>query len=454
MNFRSWFPLALAPILALTTAVTADNTNLPRGSFFGARTLPTAEGVTIGDVQPLGTAARMGLRSGDLLLLLNGARITNATVVQTEMRRLSVGSKISADLMRGGRKVHLQATTVSAPTEKYAGASVTYGAVQFRGNLLRDILTRPTDRRLGAVVFFIQGFGCFSIEARTPDGEFAKLAQAFSARGIAFYRVEKPGVGDSTGPHACAENDFATELDGFRTAYRHLADLGYSRDQIFILGHSLGGIEAPLLAAENSPRGVAVYGTILRNWADYMLDLDRLQDFQVLGRDPGATYDRAEGDREAIHRFFFAGGSLRTITSDNPAITNNLTELFGWDGTNHLFGQSETFMRDLAGINLARAWQSSRSRVLSLYGASDVIALSGQDQRDIVDIVNFARPGTAQYLEVPDTMHTMDLVGSRDELRKASIQKGELVNGAFNPEVADRLVEWIERSMLLPPVAR
>lgn len=453
MNFRLWLALVLAPTLALATEATAGGPNLPRKSFFGARAVPAEEGVTIGDIQPHGTAARLGLRSGDRLLMLNGARITDGNMIQTVLRRLTGGSKISAEVMRGGRNFRLQAKAVSAPMETYLGASVAYGAVQFRRNLLRDILTRPTDRRLGAVVFFIQGFGCFSIEARKPDGEFAQLAQAFSAHGIAFYRVEKPGVGDSTGPDTCAENDLATELDAFRTAYRHLESLGYSLDQIFILGHSLGGIEAPLLAAERSPRGVAVYGTILRNWADYMLDLDRLQDFEILGSDPGSTYDRSERDREAIHRFFFAGASLQTIISGDPAVAKNLTELFGWDGANLVFGQTETFMRDLAGINLARAWQNSRSRVLSLYGASDVVALSGQDQRDIVDIVNFARPGTAQYLELPGTMHGMGLVGTRDELRAASIRKGELVNGTFNPEVADRLVEWVERSMRLPPVS-
>jgi pimeloyl-ACP methyl ester carboxylesterase len=317
---------------------------------------------------------------------------------------------------------------------------------------LRDILARPVGEQSGAIVFLIQGYSCATVEARTPGATYGELARAFVGHGIAFYRVEKPGVGDSEGPLNCRDLDFATELAAFKAAYFHLGELGYAPSRVFILGHSLGGMEAPLIAAQRSPRGVAVYGTVMRNWADYMFDLDRFQDFAMFGKDPGDLADFGEADRNAIRDFFFDRKPMASIVAKDPARRARLTEMFGWDGATSMFGRSERFMQDLAYINLARAWSGTKSRVLSLYGASDIIALNGQDQKDLVDIVNFYRPGTAEYVEVPDTMHNMDVVGDRTLLRRKTAAAGELVAGRFNPAVATAIIDWIQSSLSKPPV--
>lgn len=406
----------------------------------------------VASVAQVGTAASLGMRPGDVIMELQGVHPSAAGQVAQIMRSARQGQTITATVRRDGRDMHLRGKASAAPLEHYDGATVGYGVIPFRGGRLRDILVRPVGTQSGPLVFLIQGYGCATIESRRPDDEVGELARAFAKRGIAFYRVEKPDVGDSEGGVSCRDADFATELDAYRTAYRHLADLGYAPDRVFILGHSLGGVEAPLLAAERPPRGVAVFGALLRNWADYMLDVDRLQDFAILGADPGETQARAEADRDAIRRFFFDREPLASIAARAPANVPSLTNLFGWDGGTQAFGRSENFMQDLARLNLAAAWRDTHSRVLSLYGASDVIALNGQDQRDLVDIVNFYRPQTAEYVEVPGTMHGMDVAGDRSELRRRSRAAGTLVYGAFNSVVADTLVAWIKRSMAAPPV--
>jgi dienelactone hydrolase len=61
--------------------------------------------------------------------------------------------------------------------------------------------------------------------------------------GMVFYRVDKPGVGDSEG--VCGDADFRSELDGYRAAYRQLAareDVDPRR--IFVFGWSNGGDRA------------------------------------------------------------------------------------------------------------------------------------------------------------------------------------------------------------------
>ena len=130
------------------------------------------------------------------------------------------------------------------------------------------------------MVYLIQGFTCTTIDITNPTHPYPQLIQALVDAKIAVYRVEKPGLGDSVGGLDCTKIDYATELDGFRAAYNHLtADLKISPDRLFMLGHSLGGLEAPMLAAERAPRGVAVYGTVLRSWADYYHDIDVFQSY-------------------------------------------------------------------------------------------------------------------------------------------------------------------------------
>ena len=47
--------------------------------------------------------------------------------------------------------------------------------------------------------------------------------------------------------------------------------------RIFLFGHSMGGVMAPLLAAEEPVRGVAVYGTVFRTWFEYLVENVRRQ---------------------------------------------------------------------------------------------------------------------------------------------------------------------------------
>ena len=62
----------------------------------------------------------------------------------------------------------------------------------------------------------------------------------------AFFRVDKQGVGDSEGD--CAENDFESELAGYRAAFRALKNYDFiDTNQVYILGISNGGGFGPLV---------------------------------------------------------------------------------------------------------------------------------------------------------------------------------------------------------------
>src|SRR5262249_49449940 len=142
------------------------------------------------------------------------------------------------------------------------GYDVVYGAVASRGARLRTIVSGPKAPGRHPAVMLIQGYGCFSID--NPVGEpggFTRIARDLARHGYVTMRLDRPGCGDSEGG-PCKDVDFDTELDGFREALRALKRLDFvDAENVFIFGHSMGGIVGLIIAAELPVRGLAVYGT-------------------------------------------------------------------------------------------------------------------------------------------------------------------------------------------------
>ena len=81
-------------------------------------------------------------------------------------------------------------------------------------------------------------------------------------QGYVTMRVEKSGVGDSQGP-ACGAIGYSQELDGYRAALSALKrHPSVDPGQVHLLGISLGGVFAPVLAREFPIRGIVVDRTL------------------------------------------------------------------------------------------------------------------------------------------------------------------------------------------------
>jgi dienelactone hydrolase len=80
------------------------------------------------------------------------------------------------------------------------------------------------------------------------------------SKGFVTMRVEKSGIGDSQGP-PCDSIGYKEELAGYQAALSSLrTNPSVDPGRIYLLGISLGGVFAPLLAAETMVAGISVYG--------------------------------------------------------------------------------------------------------------------------------------------------------------------------------------------------
>lgn len=438
--------LALASLFLAAPAL-AQTGGLARKGMLGVGIEAAASGARVLNVAPGSTAEKAGVQSGDIITALNGVAITDSRTLVTEADKLRAGARASVSYQRDGKPRTGEASATPRPVETYTGASAEYGAVPFRGGLLRDIMVTPD--RAGShapVVYLLQGYYCGSMEGAQPGHPYATLAQGLADRGIATYRVEKPGMGDSQGGPHCLETDFDVELDAFRAGLKALIEQrGVKPERIVLLGHSMGGVQAPLLAAERGGlRGVAVYGTVLRSWHDYMQDLFRLQSFHAYGADPAESEALAEAIRPVLDAIFKTDQTLAQIAEVSPSNAELLRDALAWDGKDLILGRTITYWRGVGAQRLAAAWRDTKSPVLAVYGEVDFAAIDDRDHRLIVDIVNHYRPGGARYATLARTGHGFAIEGTPEEVRRTNVGDAPLrEQPPYNPELTRVLADWI-----------
>lgn len=442
--------LSAAALICFCAASAEAKDPLIRKAALGVSLEPAEGGAKITSVADGLTAAKAGLAAGDILTALNGRKTPDPGAVVAIAGTIRTGDPVAFDFTRGGKADHKETSAIARPFETYQGAAALYGATPFKGGYLRDVLVTPTNApKNGPVVYLIQGAMCANVEGVPPSHPYGMLVQELAKRGIATYRIEKPGMGDSMRTPACADVDFATELEGFRAGLQALIKTHkIAPSRIVIFGHSMGGIQGPLLAAENGKLGgVATMGTVLRDWRDYLGEVFWIQGFFSANEDPVENAEAGASARRVLDRIFIERAPLAKIAADNADDAKVLKEFLDWDGGERFMNRNAGYWAGISGQNLVKAWRDANAPVLAMYGESDFAAMDDRDHRLIVDLVNFYRPGTAKYVLLEKTGHSFGLDGTRAEAAAKNKAAGGATGaplGPINPKVATELADWVD----------
>lgn len=333
------------------------------------------------------------------------------------------------------------------PREAYLNVDVIYDSVTTpRGERLRTIITKPHDARGKLPVIFVAGWlSCDTVEA-PPDKNpgpgvvrhdatglaFREIAQM---PGFCFFRVDKQGVGDSEGN--CVENNFESELAGYRAAFRAMKNYDFiDTNQVYILGISNGGGFAPLVpetdAQKDHVRGYIVVGGWVKTWFEHMLEIERRR-FALMDKSPGEVNDRMKGAATLYHDWLIQNKSIAAILREHPELAELWPE--GKDHA-HLYGRPLLFYQQLQNLNLAAAWSGVKVPTLVLHGQFDWI-MSREDHELIAQYVNANRPGAASFVKVPDMGHTF-----QHYLSFADAFRGK--EAPFDPKVVKLVTDWLK----------
>lgn len=426
-------------LLALSLLVSAQP--LPRRAFFGVRmetisdetarvmNLPAVKGVLVVGVVPGSTAEAAGLQRGDVWLTLDGREINSANEGVAALRTLREGATFRYKYLREGKEYEKQAVLKPFPKENYADISIEYGAVPSGNALLRTLITRPKKTGKLPAVLFVQGVGCYSID--TPLDTTApeiQLMNFLTRQGFVTMRVDKQGMGDSRGL-PCGELDFDTEGAGYLAALKQLRALDYvDAERVFVIGHSMGGVFAPLLARDVPLRGIVAYGTMGEKFMDYFANSRRTIAVANNMSLP-ETEEYVRLNCECYKPHFEKGTSHADIIAARPECREILGDM----------GRTTAFWQQLYRLDIPALWSGYSGKALAVWGKADYISVR-EEHRNIAYLVNKAHPGNGTFLELDGCDHGMHSVASMQLAAQGQA-------AGYNPAVSEAIGKWLKANI-------
>ena len=328
------------------------------------------------------------------------------------------------------------------PRENYRNVDVTYDSVTAPdGKRLRTIVTKPHDSKGKLAIIFVAGWlSCDSVEAPADTKDESGLVFRGLAQlpGVVLFRVDKEGVGDSEG--VCGENDFDSELAGYRAAFHAVQNYDFiDTKKVYILGISNGGGFAPLVpesdAEKAAVRGYISVGGWVKTWFEHMLEIERRR-FALMGKSPGEVNQAMKGAATLYHEWLIKGRSIDDILKEQPQLAALWPE--GKDYA-HLYGRPVAFYQQLQKLNLAEAWSRVNVPTYVLRGSFDWI-MTREDSELIAQYVN-KNGDLATFYEIPDTGHTF-----QHYLSLSDAFHGK--SAPFDPKVIGLLADWLRNKAI------
>jgi hypothetical protein len=385
--------------------------------------------VIVGTVQN-STASAIGLKKRDILISINNQKVADAQSVISIIRELKAGDSIQVVVKRKKDIALLTGIVQSFPIEAASDIVTEYGMIKTPVATLRSIYTLPKIREKHPAVLFITGVSCYSVDfgLDTSRTELS-LLRGLTRNGFVTMRIDRPGLGDSKGNLSCMLDDLNGEASHFKAALTALKNHpGVDSNRIYLFGHSMGSVFAPMIAAGTSVKGIITYGGLGRPFIEYMGDA-----FKQQAKLKGAN-----------------GEELDSLVKSNQLAANLLLNgMISQDSLRIKIPEAETvaavfdirspqYFYQLHQLNLASLWKQYTGSVLIMIGEYDYIAHQ-EDQHQLVETINNYGNAKGELHFVPQSDHGMSKFDSIQEVLKEEPGKG------FNVTILNHILHWINR---------
>lgn len=440
--------IALA-VLAAGCAVAQTEEPLPRRPAMGAMLRAVSpevdekfDSVVAGSpevvgVLPGGTAESLGLKPGDVFLQVGTTKTANIGAIGQGLAGKKVGDVLEVVVLRAGEELKLQGTLREAARDSGDYFEAIYDHVTSKGDRLRLIVTKPKKEGRHPAFFFIQGLQVSSVDQPLSTQQpHTVVIDGFARAGWVTVRLEKRGVGDSEGGPGL-QVGFDDESDGYLRALEKIKTYDFvDPEKIVLFGHSMGGVHAPIIAAENKVAGVMAYGTVTMPLIEYMLENSRRQ--AMLSGGDMTEFDATQRPfLRAMMALFDRGLTIEDLAKEDQDLASFARQVFA---NNMLSGRTLGFWQELSKRELANVWANVDAKVAAMWSIGDFLAPEG-DHHAIAAIVNGRRPGTAEFMRIEGMDHGFFTVSSMPESYQKWFQGGQTIN----PEIVKITVDWAQR---------
>ncbi len=394
--------------------------------------LGTSPGALVTSIDAESPLKKVGIIENDIILQVNGKSI------QSDEDLTSITYALRADgetelLVRRGNSITIKTVNFEPlGMEKHKNLDIYYEQITSDyGNRQRVIITKPkNDARVQPAIVLIQGLSCSTIENYPGRrGNWAKqINHIVEQSGVIVMRVEKPGVGDSEGD--CAKTDFITELEGYRSAIRHLKSKTYvDTTRIVVYGASMGSALAPLLANEFDLAGVISDGTFFKTWFEHMLEIERR--IRRMSGDDQTTIVKKMNEAyiPLYYGMLIEKKSYKDIINSYPAIAE-----YNYHPEEHMYGRPMAYYQQLQNFDLAGEWEKLTVPVRILYGSNDWI-MSEFDNHMIIQVLDRVGHKDHELTIYPGLDHW-------NTIHKSSSDSFLGRPGEWDPNVPELIVKW------------
>jgi pimeloyl-ACP methyl ester carboxylesterase len=427
-----------------------NSQTLERGGSLGAYLAPveTNDGVLIQNVIPNTTSDAIGLKAEDIIKSVNGIAVSSTAEIVTMTKSWRANDPLKLQLIRAGTTIELKGKVKGKPTETSKNGIVEYGSVAYDGGQLRSILICPIEKINPPVIFFLQGFSCSSIDYYYNQQSIVKqLTEDWVAAGFAVYRVEKPGMGDSKGLPNCEDIGYNYEVAAFETALKKLKTIPQiNSESVYLFGHSLGGITAPLLAAKVPVKGIINYGSIATTWYEYLIKVLREQE-AITGSDYAYIEKNVRRRTKLLYDYLIQKKSPKEL-EQNPEYKEIMPTGIPLREGDKMIGRHFTFMQEINDANIVEAFKKAGCHVLALHGEFDLHAVDEEWAKQTADILNTYYPGKGSWKIITGTEHGFASVPSMEayiEMRNDGAFDSKYMSTHYNPAVAQAVIDWIKK---------
>jgi photosystem II stability/assembly factor-like uncharacterized protein/dienelactone hydrolase len=389
-----------------------------------------------------GTSVELKLKEKDLITKIGEQTFTSADEFIKQFLTYEPGKEVQVSVLRGKKNLTLKAKVVARPYETDDNATVIYDDANYKGGQLRVIINKPFKENKMPAMLFIPGYTCSSIDELKNDHPYKRIVDAYVDAGYVTLRIEKSGLGDSKNTPACEDCDLLDEIENFEVGLKKLKSLPYvDTNQIIIVGHSMGGIIAPAISAQNKVAGVIVYGTTAKSWFEYQIEMYRVQN-ALAGMNPIEVEKSVIEQYDLNYRYFVKKEKLEEMAK-NPAADSVLRSVWGYDGEGKIYSRNAEYWRQIQDYPHLENWKNTTAKVLVQFGESDFQAFSKADHQQIVNAVNYFNPGNATLMTYPSTDHYFAKSGTMQEAyNKFGEGKIQQLFDEYNPEVGQSAVKW------------
>ncbi|MEQ1755743.1 MAG: alpha/beta fold hydrolase [Micropepsaceae bacterium] len=405
-----WLLTSLLMVLANVDANAAD---LPRRGILGLLLTPTEDGQAL-KIERIVNPNAAEVQLNDIVVSINGKPLSgpNGLGVAGATYGLKSGELARVAIMRAGKALNVTVTPYPAALPVLDGRPIELGAAQATGGpRVRTLFLEPIDKRLARngrlpTVMILPGIPCGTVETFGDAGHpYTRLFKVLTAAGFAVGMADKPGQGDSEGT-PCLDGGYDVEERSFSAAARAFSsDRRVDPKRFYMVGLSMGAIQAPIIAQAAPTAGIVTWGGLVSPWYEYLLTTFARRDI-LEGKDGGQIASYRRHWRRVLAALMVDGKSPQEIKRAMPDSYAAIVAHAGGD-LPYFAGRSWTFHREVDRAPTVSAWNAFGGKLLAMHGEFDWVA-EMHDHRLAVDIVNRQHPGNAEFEIVPgaDHIHT------------------------------------------------